>query len=91
MRSCSALLRDHETVEASVQALKFNLCASEAVVRAVARFLEQVSELNGQALPVALDREHSAIVTQARSSGELTTVQIDPPGKLFAQKLIRFF
>ena len=61
------------------QALKFYLCAMEAVIRATAQCLDALSELNGEALRVAFD-EHSAIVAQARSPAEITTLQIGALG-----------
>ncbi|AUT66555.1 hypothetical protein C2L65_43750 [Paraburkholderia terrae] len=63
----------------SSQALKFSFCAMEGVTRATARYLEALSELNGEVLRVAFD-EHSAIVAQARSPAEITTLQIGALG-----------
>ncbi|OUL80456.1 phasin family protein [Paraburkholderia hospita] len=61
--------------EAISQVLKFNLCATEGVVRATARCLELLSELNGQVLRAVFD-EHSAIAAQVRSPAEVTMLQI---------------
>ncbi|WP_158511019.1 phasin family protein [Paraburkholderia caribensis] len=61
------------------QALKFCFCAIEAVIRATAQCLEALSELNGEALQVAFDG-HSAIVAQARTPAEITTLQIGASG-----------